>query len=312
MHRSIRAAALVSILVVLVIAFVSSADAARAGERNELRGVVVSEEGRPVEGAKVFMAKRSGAVIVFDPKYGLYSWGRDDKFLFFFTKRNGHVDVKAVTDAEGRFALENFEDPGEPYALVAMHSGSDTGALYERIVPEDHAHEPLRVVLEPAARIETGTSQTEWGADTYVSVVAPGNVRVRVARPENDGEDAADELLRSIPLPPGLAVKVVRYALKAGVAYTPHLFSYDYELQPGETVRVPSEPPPGARVEGRITAADGRGLDNVNVRLTTDDPSALSMVGALTDAEGRYVLEGVPPGTHHVELVRHAPRTAPG
>lgn len=46
-------------------------------------------------------------------------------------------------------------------------------------------------------------------------------------------------------------------------------------------------------------------------RTRADQGDTGTVLGTLSDADGRYVLENVPAGTHVLELLRHAKPTAP-
>ena len=62
----------------------------------------------------------------------------------------------------------------------------------------------------------------------------------------------------------------------------------------------------------------GLGLFLLGMKNMSDGMQAIAgsslrrMIGAVTDKKGNYTLTGVPAGTHELELLRHAKRTAPG
>lgn len=77
-------------------------------------------------------------------------------------------------------------------------------------------------------------------------------------------------------------------------------------LAPGETRDVGSVPlAPGCRVYGRVVGPDGKGLAGADVRVSAPQApggiwlgDAKDAVGSVTDEEGSFEIQGVPPGRH--------------
>lgn len=59
----------------------------------------------------------------------------------------------------------------------------------------------------------------------------------------------------------------------------------------------------GAVIAGRVLRSDGRPAVGARVGPVTDQPHMLEMEGASTDGDGRYVLDGITPGTLSVQAV---------
>ena len=75
----------------------------------------------------------------------------------------------------------------------------------------------------------------------------------------------------------------------------------------GETVEEPPRPPGmAASIRGRVTTADGRPIEDASVQLSGDGvvPTAAGGAGQrmYSDADGRYVLNGLREGTYRIEV----------
>ncbi len=304
---------------------------ARSDERqaNKLEGIVVfKEDGRPAAGVPVAMAQGEKGYIYFSEE-GLAGNGDRDTVLQFFAKPNSQHFSEAVTDSTGRFTLAGFAVSDQPCTVVA--GAPESGyALRTGVCPQDFSGAaPLKLELEQPAFLNvtppratakslrvglavalapttpaaepakaTGTSGTENPETERVSFSSPLLWRGSRGKPMRIG-----------PLPGGQKYKVTASASVMKLSYQPTLFERVVALAPGATSDVVLENVDGAAVSGTITGVDEKPLAAVNVMVKTSDGL---VIGALTDEAGKYELGGVPPGTHKLELLRHAKRLVPG
>jgi len=305
---------------------------------NRLEGLVVSkQDGRPLADVSVAMAHAERAWIYFGEGDGLGTYGPEEKVLFFFTKRNGRTACEARTDGQGRFALEGFTTPDQPYTVAVAHEkhGAD---FVTGVVPKDYADKPLRIELDqpayirterperspeakrweyvnlslvpeskPAGSPSTGTAEDEAGEERAPAVNVyfwnSGGYGL-----DDSGEQS--EKARWGPLPPGHTYRLTRQVYGQW-AYAPTLYQRDVKVAPGQTVDVALKPEGGIKLRGRVTGLDGQPLPHVNVMVKVGADGAV-VVGTVSDEQGAYEVSGVPPGRHTIELLRHARRTAPG
>lgn len=293
------------------------------------QGIVVSRgDGQPVAGVPVVMAHgRKGYILFTEGSLDVH--GEEEKILRFFAKRNARSFCVARTDHAGRFTFSEFGDP-EGRWCVAAGDAEHGLALRLDVRPQDFASEPLRLELEPPAFINaklpsaaaaelqlrvqvTLAPAATPGAESPPSVAeeaSDDDVRDHVHFvPRSFGRSRPGQTERQGPFPAGYEYHVVVLGTNNRLPYSAALFRRAVHLEAGTTVDVALESAEGATVSGRITSSDDKPLADVNVYVKAGDGL---LIGALTDAEGKYDLRGVPAGTHELKLLRHAARKTPG
>jgi hypothetical protein len=292
---------------------------------NQLEGVVeFADSGQPAAGMPVVLVHRAKGYLEYDDEVGARVCA-DNEYLFgMFAKANGRYCCRAMTDPAGHFVLRNLAALEDDWLILAGDAEHGFATL-PNIKPADLQQEPLRLRLEKGACLDIELPELPKGMRAYLAVM--------LAAPLGEGEDGAsvgaDEdadqrllfysrslsgepgaRLRPIgPLPAGQRYKVIVWGTGANLPYAPVLFERAVSATVGETAEVLLQPKEGLTVAGRVLDADDKPLAMVNVQIHTDDGT---VIGGLSDADGRYELHGLPPGTHTVKLLRHAKRTALG
>lgn len=306
---------------------------------NTLHGVVVSKtDGQPVPGIPVIMAHARQGQLILGPRGALRGSGDDQPQPENYARRNTMTLCDAFTDAQGRFTLRNFALPADQWNLLAGDATHGL-ALLADLVPQDYADRVLRVELEPLSDIlveppphpanrslRSGVSVAFAPLPTPASAIAiaaqpaaeqPGDahadaqLRISVmpaGRPTDSNYRETDEPWPLGPLAPGFAYHITHYLWGDSLEYEPIIFQRTVDLRPGTNDTVVLATTPAASVRGRITDRKGAPLADVNVLARLDEGSRL-VLGTLTDANGEYELNGVPPGTHTLAAERRVRRT---
>ena len=288
---------------------------------NQLEGtVVLGKDGQPAVGVPVAMVHRTKGYIRFDDD-GLLVRGQDELLFGLFPKRNGQHACQTLTDGNGHFVLRNFAAPADLW-LIAAGDDENGYALLTRMKPADHRSEPLRLTLEEPAYIEVESTKVPGSMRVYttVSLAEPDDETAGGAEEEDLSEhvyfysrtrwsEGSSKPRRLGPFPSRQRYRVAAQGAGGDVPYTVSLFEKAVELKPGETAEVSLKPTEGLTVTGRVTSSDDKPLDKVNVKIKTADGT---LIGGVSDADGKYELHGVPAGTHTLLLLRHAKRTTSG
>jgi len=308
--------------------------------------VVVKKTGQPVEGAKVVVCHSQQAHLYFGEPGELEAYGPDQFepvtwFLSFLGRSARKTAASAETDETGHFTFSRLATPGELYHLAV--SDAEYGCtLLLNLKPEDYFDRELRVELEEPGFIRTDYfdpsprpglrcySRLRLVGPAEATEVAAGESELNVwgwpseeeVDPGDRGGVGLDDLravrsadlprfLRYGPLPGGLRYRLSLVAAFDEMSYSATIFERLVTVEPGKTVEALMRSPAGATISGRISDVDGNPLRYVNVTVKVAPPAEL-VLGAITDAEGRYQIKGVLAGQHKLELLRHAKRTGPG
>lgn len=220
---------------------------------------------------------------------------------FGFGPRRGAEPTEATTGPDGRFRIPDLAS-GERVTLVVERSGFADRRLEGVEVPGD---EPLTVVLERSARL-AGVVVERGGEpvpDAWVTARVERTDRMQPslarAASDEDGRFVLEDLN------PG----VVNLEARSGDHRPAEL---RLEVEAGEErddLRL--ELAPGAAVEGRVLDAAGSPLPDARVTQVVSQPGTRG-ASDTTDADGRYRLGGLAPGSHsfaaehpdHVRSVR--------
>lgn len=250
-----------------------------------IRGLVTDLEGKPVEGAEVRVkaAERS--------------------LLPSSTRQRDPGPADAITAQDGTFLVAD-RAPGESLDLTVTHPRYGTESAPGVVVPTE---EPVRVVLKPVARVagrvtdpdgkpvpEATVLLSELRSESFggLSSMLPAGLPRRTTTDEK----GAFEIERVAPGP----IQIRAQAPRRQRAQIEGL-----EVKPGrDLTNVEIVLAPGGTVEGRVLSPEGRPVPNARVSVAepgSDAFSAFSRVRATTDGDGRYRLDGVPPGPQTLE-----------
>ena len=303
-----------------LVSWVSLVHGAEPPPVNHVEGtVVLQKDGQPAAGVPVAMVHRTKGYLRFDDN-GLLGRGEDERLFGLFPKRNGRYACQAVTDASGHFVLRSFAAPEDEWMIAAGDAKSGY-ALMLHMAPAEYKDKPLRLELAEPAYIDVETPKTPKSMQLYTGVSLAGPVD---GAGGDAGEDDPSERVyfrstmrgdtksrreRLGPLPSGQRYRVAGQGYGGSAPYTVALFEKVVEPAPGETAEVTLESKEGLTVTGRVTSTEDKSLANVNVKIKTADGT---LIGGVSDADGKYELRGVPAGTHALQLLRHAKRTTAG
>jgi hypothetical protein len=311
---------ILSLLAVPVIADMPNA------QLNRLEGVVVSKaDGRPLADVPVVMVHAEDGHLTIGSN-GVEGSGAQRLDPRAFVTHNVKVACDALTAADGTFVLRSFCAPAERWIVAA---GDREHGFYLRagIVPADYAEAPLRIEIDAPAYVVVDrppdAPDGSWrgvirlavadlagepgaGGDAGEQDDDPASHVTVAAWPEKPDEP----VWRLGPVPSGFTYRVALSQWSQGLQFHVLTFERRVFLRPGAAERVLLKPEPGLTLSGRITDKKEQPLKNVNVRLHTHGASGI-VLGALSDADGRYVIKDAPGGTHTLELLRYAKPPAP-
>jgi len=241
-----------------------------------VEGRVVDPDDRPVAGARIRAVPQGSG------------WGN---------RRN--QPFEGTTDAAGHFAFGDLRR-GERVSLLAEKPGYAKGQLEGVEVPTE---EPVEIVLEPAARV-SGTVKDPEGRPVEgarVAVDVSGGRGWGLSRSSDPTRTDAEGRFTLADVPPGdvtLQADAEGY-LRDGLL---HL-----RVEPGARVEdVEITLTPGATVLGRVVGPDGEPLPEARVSLLEEARRFGFGGSARTDGDGRYRLEGVPPGARTFAAVHES------
>ncbi len=248
-----------------------------------VEGKVVDAEGKPVEGAEVRAVAGAMRTLRRTP-----------------ARNPGPVD--SFTAADGSFRLED-RAPGESLDLAVSHPSYGPGTAPGVVVP---TAEPVRIVLQTTSSVSGRVLGKDGkgisGARVTLSELIPMSFGSRsMMRPGSWKPGVTDEdgAFSFSGVAPG-SVEVRAEAVRHQTAELKGL-----ETKPGqELTGVELVLPAAASVEGRVVTPDGRPVPGAEVTVVSADSAggfAFPDLSAQTDGDGRYVLDGVPPGARTLE-----------
>ena len=254
-------------------------------------GTVLSPDGDPVRGARVWIEAERGSV-----------------------SQDTLRDLTAVSSGTGQFRLSGVP-PTADVRVYAEHDAyvRSVGAR-ARLTPGSSGRVTVRLragvklpgrvvdlrgVPVAGARVRWGNVDGVRERDLRNSFEADGHLGSRVVRTDDDGRFVLTGL------PPGkLLLKVEKEGFSSW--YRRDMLIGEEGLQPAITVELEAT----LTVRGRVTAGDtGRPLarafvyarERAPVEGQDPDPGRVqAVVSTETDADGRYVLDKVPPGLHDI------------
>jgi protocatechuate 3,4-dioxygenase beta subunit len=241
-----------------------------------LRGQVSDPAGRPVGGAAVAIVPHEDG----------------DRFDFFFDTATGETKIATQTGADGRFVLS--EIAADRVDIRVSREGFLPVSLLDRPVP---APAPLAITLTPAGRL-SGRVVDERGKPVPAVLLSL----------EGEGFDASassdPEGRFAFPVVPA-GHPTVRALLRG---YLPSFLGPLDVVAGRELSGLEIVLERGASIEGRVVAPDGSGAPGAQV--STPLAAALlhhrrdGEIRVEADADGRYLLSGLPPGPRSITADR--------
>jgi RNA polymerase sigma-70 factor (ECF subfamily) len=216
-------------------------------------------------------------------------------------------EIGAQTDAGGEFSISFYQAPGSVYIQAFMDD-----AMSRRLGPVRPGPDSYTLQLEPAGRIE-GEVVDESGAPVANAVVAAigdedGSSMLSSSLPWRAREDipgtkarTSDQGVFSMP-----SVLAGDYRLEVYVAASTvgvPVARGQAQVRAGQTLRtrLVIDTHELGTIEGAVTL-NGAPLQGAPVQVTPDGAEWTYYVRDHTDAEGRYVLQHIQPGTAKVTV----------
>lgn len=281
------------ILQALLLVLPSAAQAPSASDRFE--GQVLDAKRRPVPSARVVLGEISHATV--------YYFGAHDTTYAatpgIAEAERARYAAELATDAEGRFQVSGLV-AGE-YSAVAPDA--ERGIALGTFRVGEPGAPALVLDLQPPAFLEaeiTGLDRDPSIHLIQLKTVGVGSNLWIIPRLEERGKSWS---FSSTPLPaiPGWRILGTENVLAQD--YHAVLFSWPVNLAPGRRLRVDLDFSGGKAISGIVADAEGRPLSGVSVlaRQPVDDGYER---GAVTDASGRYTIQGLTTGTFLIEAAR--------
>lgn len=248
-----------------------------------VQGTVHDSLGQPVEGVEVSVTEGGG-------------------MMFMMGGDGGGKAPDAVTDPTGWFVVEDRGE-GEAFTLSFRRSGYVDESVKGIEVPRT---EPVDVVLDPASDIAGVVLSAEGepvaGASVTLTrqqtVEMGGNVMMTLMSEDETAD--AEGRFRFEDQPPG------KFSLAAVASGFREEKLEHLEVEAGEDLEgVELTLPIGAVVVGQVFGPDGRPL--IGARVNKVDAGAgggfprMGVPPSMSDGEGRYRIEGLPPGAVSIE-----------
>lgn len=245
-----------------------------------LEGYATDPQGQPVAGAEVRVIEASA-----------------DRMSRFLRMDEAEPPPAATSGQDGFFRVEDRR-AGETVDLDASRPGYAPASAPGVRVPTE---QPVRLVLQPSAAVEGRVVDPDGkpvpGTRVVVDPADPMAMgRMRVFSASRMRQAVADEsgFFRVEDVIPG-AIEVRAIATGYTTAELKNL-----EVRPGQELRgVEVVLAPGAVIEGRVFSPSGKPLVGATVSLS--ESSGFTFRGGASDGDGRYRLDGIPPGTRIVQ-----------
>ena len=217
---------------------------------------------------------------------------------------------RTATDAEGRFSFESLSGvAGNPVAIQVSHevciqakSSGFTGGRRIWRIPVSGSLDAVEILMIPPLDLGGRVEDEAGRALAGVDVTASRSNAPAFARVQTDAEGR----FRLSGCRPQSRYELV-FEHRAGLRKAAHLLSLENESITDLELRLPA----GCGLQGRLVDPAAVPLAGVEVAYRHDErwdprtgPSLFRYVDqGRTDADGRFELLGLPPGSGHLELV---------
>jgi protocatechuate 3,4-dioxygenase beta subunit len=281
-----------------------------AKDINVLRGLVVDHEGRPVRGAEVALADAEvGSLNWFDTETMVYA--PEESFLLFFSRRNGRRSATTTTDEEGRFQVRNLKLG--TYNVAARHR--KRGAIILGGVAIDKAEKRLEIKLNPPVYIRGTIKGLPWSeeahSDCRLSATGhPRNAFVHLSLDNQPCEEGLRFRVGPVPDAEGWTLTVSRF-VEEQWQYSATVLEAPVAMKKEGNTKIAVDLTEGEKLSGRVRGPEGEPLAGVSVVAKPSLEGGWT-VGAVTDKEGKYTIQGLPDGKYTLEANRWRKRTSPG
>ncbi len=263
---------------------------------NVMRGRVTSAKtARPIEGATVCLTQ---------PEWRPRPSKRSVRPRR--VQRNQLWSVEAITDEQGVFELRGFAAPDESWNLKVR---CEDGLADLMIRPADYKSTPIDVAIQRAEIVIDDVPPGLCGNQRFLVAVEPADTPAETASygaryvPEGQCENISSDLRA-----PGRQYDVA-ISISVGNQYPYPIIAREIvDLAGGETRHVSFAREGGCRIIGRALDPDDNPLRDASV-LAQFESNPGRAIGAVTDDDGAFVIEHVPPGDYQVEIFR---RSSPG
>jgi hypothetical protein len=284
---------------------------------NEFKGHVLDPTGQnPIAGARVTVVHSERGFMQYNGPQQVMVYAPNEKFMLFFTKRNGLRSGSATTDADGNFVIKGLE--AGQYNVLAVHTDKGVRIIEKVSQPNEDKH--LDIVLDPptfvegtikglpssgmrSGRLEPSEHKTSVRVGLFVPLAGEGSPLFGSPSPKGE--------FKVGPLPVGddWRLSIGQFLPKRG--FQAPILEIPLTVEAGKTNRLDLDLTGGATLAGQVNGPKGETLEDVSVTVRTkEEPTRL--FGTVTATDGKYTLAGLAEGDYVLEAKRWARRTKPG
>lgn len=247
----------------------------------EISGMVRTASGSPIPGTPIEAGKARPEGLGADARSGLVlSMRRLQRVI--------EPPPRSISGADGSFRLTGL-DRGR-YRLVARLPGYTARESADEIEINGQSVTGVEVVLEPGASIRGTVTGLQSSEMATVEILAWGDVLFRSATPDTEGGFELEALA------PGM------WQLMASAGDRRSLVE-SLTLEPGATgASVELRFEPGHRLTGQVLIAGEPASDGFVTALLKGQLGRKNRLRTRTDHQGRFDIEGLPPGTYELEF----------
>ncbi len=289
---------------------------------NRLAGRVWTPEKKtPAAQAYVTAVAAEGGFLIYSgPSEVMAFVPGEEKVFLFFAKPNASRSGSVLADSEGRFAIDGLK-PGK-YHVLAVHG--ERGMTLLRDVEQPTTGDGMDLVLDPPTFLEGKVAGLSSAGSVVMGslqrseeekiAISSGDGRPTVIVNQPRFEPSADGTFRVGPIPSGGQWTLEIQQMVPSRKFSAPLLKRPVTLTAGVANRLDVDLGAGSRMTGRVLGPSDEALADVAVSIsTTESDEALRRIhGAITDAEGRYVIGGLTDGAYRLDAKRWLPRTGFG
>ena len=270
--------------------------------QGRIEGIVLSDGGAPVAGARVILGELGRATLFYNTP--------DE--MFVGTPGLSEIETKQFaavlsSDTSGKFAVEGLA-PGE-YSLIAADRTRGvvcTTMRLERGVPLS-----LQLMLRPSAYVVGSIDGLAFDPSVNVLELKPRTALGNISMVPRLEQQQGSWSFRSVALPALREWRVIGTQVVLEQDFRATIFSVPVDAEPGRETALHLKLDGGSAVLGRVVDAGGAAIANVSVVAASGKEPTFEF-GAVSDAQGRYRISGLERGTWHLAGLRYGMRELPG